>query len=177
MLKAQAEQSYKLPLTKLCVSKWLKQKVGGVYIGNGVNTKVFHSTNSFQEKEPNSIMYLYRGLSWKGDALAVQTLNQLHALMPNIKVHLVARNQPQEFGLNFPYSLHVDMPDGELAELYSKTRVLLFTSEFEGYGLPPLEALACGTNVVSTNFTGNEYLEHGNNCLLATDSDGLLVQV
>lgn len=173
LLKTQAEQSYNLPLTKLCVSKWLKQKVGGVYIGNGVNTKVFHSTNSFSEKESNSIIYLYRGLSWKRDALAIQTLKQLHSLMPSIEVHLVARNQPQEFDLNFPYTLHIDISDRELAELYSKTRVLLFTSEFEGYGLPPLEALACGTNVVSTNFTGNEFLENGYNCLLATDSDGL----
>ena len=167
-----AEKSYNLPLTKLCVSKWLQQKVGGHYIGNGVNTKVFRPQNSFFEKERKSILYLFRGIAWKGDDLAIETLRFLHRNLPNVNIHIVARKYAH-IQADFPYQLHVDPSDEELAKLYSQVHVLLFTSDFEGYGLPPLEAMASGTNVVSTNFTGNEYLIHGQNCFLAQDAKGL----
>jgi glycosyltransferase involved in cell wall biosynthesis len=39
----------------------------------------------------------------------------------------------------------------EIADLYRGARLLLFPSRFEGFGLPPLEAMACGTPVVVTD--------------------------
>jgi glycosyltransferase involved in cell wall biosynthesis len=39
--------------------------------------------------------------------------------------------------------------DEELAALYSAAAALVFPSEDEGFGLPPLEALACGTPVAA----------------------------
>jgi len=42
------------------------------------------------------------------------------------------------------------IPEGRLAELYSRAGVFVFPSFYEGFGLPPLEAMACGTPVVST---------------------------
>jgi len=39
--------------------------------------------------------------------------------------------------------------DDELAALYSAATALVFPSEEEGFGLPPLEALACGTPVAA----------------------------
>ena len=38
--------------------------------------------------------------------------------------------------------------DSELKELYRKARLFLFPSLYEGFGLPPLEAMACGTPVI-----------------------------
>ncbi|MFB3890346.1 MAG: glycosyltransferase family 4 protein, partial [Candidatus Bathyarchaeia archaeon] len=165
---ARAEKSYNLPLTKLCVSRWLQRKVGGIYIGNGVNTQIFHAHNTFEDKEPDSVLYLHRGIAWKGDTLAMETLQQVHRSNPKAKIHIAAR-AGADVKADFSHELHSDPTDKELAELYSRVRVLLFTSNFEGYGLPPLEALACGTNVVSTNFYGNEYLIHEQNCLLANE--------
>ncbi|MBF0633519.1 MAG: glycosyltransferase family 4 protein [Nitrospinae bacterium] len=40
---------------------------------------------------------------------------------------------------------------GEMAALYSGASALLFPSFHEGFGLPPLEAMACGTPVVASN--------------------------
>ena len=39
--------------------------------------------------------------------------------------------------------------DDELAALYTGARALVFASDDEGFGLPPVEALACGTPVVA----------------------------
>jgi glycosyltransferase involved in cell wall biosynthesis len=40
------------------------------------------------------------------------------------------------------------VPEDRLVELYNAADVLLFPSFYEGYGWPPLEAMACGTPVV-----------------------------
>jgi glycosyltransferase involved in cell wall biosynthesis len=42
-------------------------------------------------------------------------------------------------------------PDEDLPPLYRAARVFVYPSLFEGFGLPPLEALACGTPVVTSN--------------------------
>ena len=44
--------------------------------------------------------------------------------------------------------------DEELAALYTGARALVFPSDEEGFGLPPVEALACGTPVVACDVPG-----------------------
>lgn len=43
------------------------------------------------------------------------------------------------------------VPDGSLNALYSGARTLLYPSLYEGFGLPPLEAMACGIPVITSN--------------------------
>ena len=42
------------------------------------------------------------------------------------------------------------VPDDDLPALYAGADVFVLTSHYEGFGLPPLEAMACGTPVVSS---------------------------
>jgi len=44
--------------------------------------------------------------------------------------------------------------DDDLAALYTGARALVFPSDEEGFGLPPVEALACGTPVVACDVPG-----------------------
>ncbi len=45
------------------------------------------------------------------------------------------------------------LSDGEVKALYSRCRAFLLPSYFEGFGIPPLEALSCGAKVVISNAT------------------------
>jgi len=43
------------------------------------------------------------------------------------------------------------VPDEELPSLYSGASVFVFPSFYEGFGMPPLEAMACGVPVITSN--------------------------
>lgn len=43
------------------------------------------------------------------------------------------------------------VPDEDLPSLYSLARMFVFPSLFEGFGIPVIEAMACGTPVVTSN--------------------------
>jgi glycosyltransferase involved in cell wall biosynthesis len=43
------------------------------------------------------------------------------------------------------------VPEGDLAAVYNLADLFCFPSLYEGFGIPPLEALACGTPVVTAN--------------------------
>lgn len=43
------------------------------------------------------------------------------------------------------------VPANDLPYLYSGARAFVFPSLYEGFGLPPLEAMACGTPVITSN--------------------------
>ena len=54
-----------------------------------------------------------------------------------------------------------------LGELYSKALVFVSQSIGDSFGLPPLEAMACGTAVVLTDTVGaREYARDGENCFV-----------
>jgi glycosyltransferase involved in cell wall biosynthesis len=54
-------------------------------------------------------------------------------------------------GINEPPGVFLtgQVPDEELAAIYTGAQALVVASEDEGFGLPPVEALACGTPVVA----------------------------
>ncbi|AFO59066.1 group 1 glycosyl transferase [Natrinema sp. J7-2] len=60
--------------------------------------------------------------------------------------------------------------EGELKYAYENADVFVFPSLYEGFGLPPLEALACGTPVVTSETTSlGEILQEG--CIQVNPKD------
>jgi glycosyltransferase involved in cell wall biosynthesis len=60
-------------------------------------------------------------------------------------------NRMHELGLEHDVVFPGFVPDEDLPALYSTADLFVFPSLYEGFGLPVLEALACGTPVVASN--------------------------
>ncbi|HUV89366.1 MAG TPA: glycosyltransferase family 1 protein, partial [Anaerolineae bacterium] len=60
-------------------------------------------------------------------------------------------NTVQELNLERHVIFTGHVPDADLPALYSGADLFVFPSLYEGFGLPPLEAMACGTPVVTSN--------------------------
>jgi glycosyltransferase involved in cell wall biosynthesis len=61
--------------------------------------------------------------------------------------------------------------DAELASLYRRAWVYASPSTYEGFGLPYLEAMACGTPVVASENPGSVDVLAGGCGVLPTDDD------
>lgn len=59
----------------------------------------------------------------------------------------------ERLGLTDDVILTGYVPDAELPAIYSGARMLLFPSLCEGFGLPIVEAMACGTPVLTSNIS------------------------
>ena len=65
--------------------------------------------------------------------------------------------------------------DDELAAIYTGAHALVFPSDDEGFGLPPVEALACGTPVAACDVPALREVLEGRATLCAVDDlDGLV---
>lgn len=69
-------------------------------------------------------------------------------------------------GENLPY-----IPDMEMPLLYSSARVLLYPSLYEGFGLPILESMACGTPVITSNLGAMAEIAGEGNAFLVDPND------
>jgi glycosyltransferase involved in cell wall biosynthesis len=59
-------------------------------------------------------------------------------------------------------------PQEDLAELYRGHDAFLFTSRYEAWGMPVMEAMASGLAVVASRCLGvATFAQHAQNCLLA----------
>ena len=67
------------------------------------------------------------------------------------RLTLALQHQAQILGLYDSVKFVGYVPDADLSALYTGAAALLFPSLYEGFGLPPLEAMACGTPVITTS--------------------------
>jgi glycosyltransferase involved in cell wall biosynthesis len=94
----------------------------------------------------------------------IKALHQLKKQFPNVK--LVKIGDPQSYGareqlLMLIKNLHLEndviflgyVPEEELPLWYNAADILVYPCSYAGFGLPPIEAMACGTPVITSNTT------------------------
>ena len=63
------------------------------------------------------------------------------------------------------------VPDEDLPAIYSGARIFVFPSLYEGFGNPVLEAMACGTPVITSNSSSLKEISNGAALLVNPYSD------
>jgi glycosyltransferase involved in cell wall biosynthesis len=95
--------------------------------------------------------------------------NTVRAAHPTATLTMVGERGPDRPGVVY----RTGVSDEELVGLYQRSWVYASPSTYEGFGLPYLEAMACGTVVVATPNPGSrEVLRHGE-CGLLSDDEAL----
>ena len=108
------------------------------------------------------ILYVGRRDPYKNLAGLLRAFAQVRAQKGDIRLVIagapdVRYREPeieaQRLGLGDSVVLTGRVDDAGIAELYRNAAVFVFPSFYEGFGLPPLEAMACGAPVVASNRT------------------------
>lgn len=113
--------------------------------------------------------------------LFLRTLLYVREIMPNVSADVVSheptwyRREEEWRTLAGNVRFHYGVTDAALAEIYKRSTALLITSQQEGLNIAGLEAMACGTPVISTRCGGPEmFVQDGKNGYMAErDPDDL----
>jgi len=176
------QTTLRLPMPFIVDSTYLKELVlkeqpsAKVKVATlGVNATTFNIQHKKTKRSGlPTISAILRGGYSKGNDILVNCLNAINSVFP-IHASLVTNDHILEAfkpSIKFPYTPYIGVDDSSLADIYSSSDLFLFTSRIEGFGLPPLEAMACGTSVVTADCKGNrDYAINNYNCIMCDPED------
>jgi glycosyltransferase involved in cell wall biosynthesis len=107
----------------------------------------------------------------KGLSDFLRAVGLVYERVNNIKLLIVSKEDCQ-IDSRVPFETIRRPGRAQLAQSYATCDVFVSASWREGFGLPPLEAMACGVPVVLTDSGGvREYARPGENCLMVPPRD------
>ena len=179
--REKVENSYKLGLINIVNSNRLKnilQKEAKAEIEavilHAPDHQQFFPEKTEREKTRIRILMSYRDEQWKGTKEGIETFKIIKRKYPNAKLVMFGKKADNLnfYGLENEVEYHFSPVKGDLRRIYNSCDIFLFSSLEEGFGMPPMEAMACGIPVVATNVGAlPEYATDGETVLLSLPGD------
>jgi glycosyltransferase involved in cell wall biosynthesis len=152
-------------------------------VANGVDTELF-SPDPHVARNSDEILCIGRASDPnKGVPMLITALSRLPkhirlTLVDEDHIHNPARVRAHELGCVDRVDIVGRVPIEELIALYRRAALVAVPSRYEGFGLPAVEAMACGTPVVATSAGAlPEVVETGGGgVLVARDSPDALAR-
>jgi phosphatidyl-myo-inositol alpha-mannosyltransferase len=120
-------------------------------IPNGVDTGIFHPHPLGKSPHPSIVFVGALDGRKRGRFLLDLFQRDVRPAFPNAELTFVGANGAPQPGVTYM----TGVPDTTLAAVYRSAWVCAAPSTYEGFGLPYLEAMACGTAVVATPNPGS----------------------
>jgi glycosyltransferase involved in cell wall biosynthesis len=167
--------SYRPELAYVTESGWNREQLAEIEIDAelvlpGVDHDTFRPRPEI-ERRADVVLAIGRSNPLKNLDLTLRAWRRLPEPRPELCLFGIEPELAREPGITY-----VTAPSDErVAELYSRATVFVQTSSHEGFCLPALEAMACGTALVCTDAHGNrDFCIDGVNCLMpAADPDAV----
>jgi FkbM family methyltransferase len=174
----QADMTYLLPLRRIVVSMWLQDRLHGLFkqksavVTNAIDHNTLYPDPAVRSLYPAKDFRI--GMLWhhekrKGTVNGLKAFEILKKRCPQVRLVLMGTNRPQ--GLEcceFFENIHGD----DVRRFYASLDIFCSTSNIEGFGLPGLEAMACGIPLVTTDSGGvRDYAQQGITALLVKPGD------
>lgn len=170
-------QTYAKGYINIVISDWLKKIVDenslrpSILIKNPIDLEMYRLLVPLKDRKQHTISLLYHKKEHKGVKYALQALQYLHDIYPDLEVYMFGVFEYNDKSLPWiHYTRRASQK--QTVDIYNKTRIFICATVEEGYGLTGLEAMACGNVLVSTNYSGvREYARNEYNSLLSPVKD------
>jgi glycosyltransferase involved in cell wall biosynthesis len=131
-------------------------------------------TLKVDELKPITVSTILRKHPWKGSQDFLNAVTTICDQGYGGKFNFVAITNEDVSSLSLPQQVKLLHPDNdqELSLNLNQSDIFVVTSWWEGFGLPGLEAMACGCAIITTKNGGcNEYAKAELNCLMYDPKD------
>ena len=132
------------------VAQEIKEYTGreAVIIKNEIDSEYFYPRDLSKE---NYILFVGSSSKAKGLKYFLKAFDIVKKKFPYLKAKIVSQNNINNPDIEV---INIGSDRNKLGEIYSKALVYVSQSLGDSFGLPPLEAMACGTAVVLTDTVG-----------------------
>src|SRR5580704_175156 len=176
LIKMLCRNAFQMPVFRIANSSWLagefQRRFGEKvpFVQHGIDCSRFQPRAKLSAQDGILRVVTYcRREKWKGFQDALPAMSELMRRNPGkIEWNVYGFPHPDLGPDNplAPYKFHGAMGHDDLSRLYAESDIVLCPSWYESFPLPPIEAMACGTAVITTPYGTEDYAIDGHNALV-----------